>query len=242
MIKVTATEVKNNFGKYIRLAAKEDIIITKNGKEVGRLSATKEEYEDDCEDSVIREDSSAYSFEKKKMSYEKFLEIREKSDEHEQYEYIDGEIYLLASPKVIHQQILLELTLIFGNWFKGKKCTPAFAPFDIELQRNAKKRNMVQPDLMVICDLEEKTAEDGFYKGVPTLAVEVISGSSRGHDYIKKMDLYMECGVQEYWIVDPENQEIHTYLFKDRKLAKNKTHTFKDQIKSLYFEDFSFTL
>lgn len=36
---VTSTEIKNNFGKYIRLAAKEDIIITKNGRKVGRLAA-----------------------------------------------------------------------------------------------------------------------------------------------------------------------------------------------------------
>ncbi|NJD01092.1 MAG: type II toxin-antitoxin system Phd/YefM family antitoxin [Ruminiclostridium sp.] len=242
MIKVTATEVKNNFGKYIRLAAKEDIIITKNSKEVGRLTSMQKEYEDDGMDSVFREGSTAYSFETKKISYEKFLEIRKKSDEHERLEYIDGEIYYLASPKITHQQILYDLAVIFYNWFKGKKCTPAIAPFDIELQRSAKKRNMVQPDLMVICDLDEKTGEDGFYKGVPTLVVEVISKSSRGHDYIKKMDLYMECGVQEYWIVDPENQEIHTYLFKDKNLAKNKAYTFKDQIKSLYFEDFSLTL
>jgi len=240
MIKVTATEVKNNFGKYIRLAAKEDIIITKNSKEVGKLTSIKEEYEDDGVDFMIREGSNAYSFDKKKISYEKFLEIREKSDE--RYEYIDGEVYLLSSPKVTHQQILYELAVIFHNWFKGKKCTPAFAPFDIELKRNAKKRNMVQPDLMVICDLEEKTGEDGYYKGVPTLVVEVISESSKSKDYVKKMDLYMSCGVHEYWIVDSANQEIHTYLFKDEKLAKNKTHTFKDRIKSFYFEDFSFTL
>ena len=240
MIKVTATEVKNNFGKYIRLAAKEDIIITKNGKEVGRLTSIEEEDEDDCLGSMAREDSTAYSFDKKKISYEKFLEIRERSDE--RYEYIDGEVYLLASPKVTHQQILYELAVIFYNWFKGKKCTPAFAPFDIELNRDAKKRNMVQPDLMVICDLEEKTGEDGFYKGVPALVVEVISESSKSKDYIKKMDLYMSCGIHEYWIVDQINQEVHTYFFKDKKLSRNKTYTFKDQIKSFYFEDFSFTL
>ncbi|MEN6314804.1 MAG: type II toxin-antitoxin system prevent-host-death family antitoxin [Clostridiaceae bacterium] len=240
MIKATATEVKNNFGKYIRLAAKEDIIITSNGREVGKLTAIQEDDDDDGLYTTFREDSAAYSFEKKKISYEKFLKIREKSEE--RYEYIDGEIYLLASPKVKHQQIIYELAVIFHNWFKGKKCTPALSPFDIELNRNAKKRNMVQPDLMVICDLEEKMGEDGFYKGVPALMVEVVSESSKSKDYIKKMDLYMACGVHEYWIVDPVNQEIHIYLFEDKKLSKNKTYTFKDEIKSFYFEGFSFTL
>jgi prevent-host-death family protein len=34
---ITATEFKTNIGKYLKLAAKEEIIITKNGKRVARL-------------------------------------------------------------------------------------------------------------------------------------------------------------------------------------------------------------
>lgn len=34
---VTATEFKANFGKYLDLAAKEDIFITKNGKTVVKV-------------------------------------------------------------------------------------------------------------------------------------------------------------------------------------------------------------
>jgi len=35
---ITATEFKTNLGKYLDLAATEDIIITKNGKKIGRLT------------------------------------------------------------------------------------------------------------------------------------------------------------------------------------------------------------
>lgn len=35
---ITATELKNNLGKYLMLAATEDIFITKNGKLVAKLS------------------------------------------------------------------------------------------------------------------------------------------------------------------------------------------------------------
>ncbi len=34
---ITATELKNNLGKYLRLAETEDILITKNGKVVAKL-------------------------------------------------------------------------------------------------------------------------------------------------------------------------------------------------------------
>ena len=35
---ISATELKNNLGKYLMLAATEDIFITKNGKVVAKLS------------------------------------------------------------------------------------------------------------------------------------------------------------------------------------------------------------
>lgn len=38
IMSITATELKNNLGKYLQLASKEDIYITRNGKVVARLS------------------------------------------------------------------------------------------------------------------------------------------------------------------------------------------------------------
>ena len=36
---ITATEFKNNIGKYLVLAAREDIFITKNGKTIAKLTS-----------------------------------------------------------------------------------------------------------------------------------------------------------------------------------------------------------
>lgn len=36
---VTATELKTNLGKYLELAAIQDIFITKNGKNIARLTS-----------------------------------------------------------------------------------------------------------------------------------------------------------------------------------------------------------
>jgi prevent-host-death family protein len=36
---VSATEFKNNLGKYLTLALKEDIFITKNGKKIAKLTS-----------------------------------------------------------------------------------------------------------------------------------------------------------------------------------------------------------
>jgi len=40
---ITATEFKKNIGKYLSYANDEDIIITKNGKSVAKLSSAKQE-------------------------------------------------------------------------------------------------------------------------------------------------------------------------------------------------------
>ena len=36
---VTATEFKSNLGKYLKLAARQDIFITRNGKNIARLTS-----------------------------------------------------------------------------------------------------------------------------------------------------------------------------------------------------------
>ncbi|GHU86704.1 hypothetical protein FACS1894198_7010 [Clostridia bacterium] len=40
---VTATEFKNNIGRYLSLVSMEDIFITKNGKNVDKLSSAKQD-------------------------------------------------------------------------------------------------------------------------------------------------------------------------------------------------------
>jgi len=43
MLVTTATDFKNNIGKYLILVANQDIVITKNGKNVAKLSSTKQD-------------------------------------------------------------------------------------------------------------------------------------------------------------------------------------------------------
>ena len=40
---VTATEFKNNIGRYLSIVTDEDILITKNGKNIARLTKTTQD-------------------------------------------------------------------------------------------------------------------------------------------------------------------------------------------------------
>ncbi|GEL78731.1 Uma2 family endonuclease [Tenuibacillus multivorans] len=146
-------------------------------------------------------------------------------------------IYLLASPKTAHQYTVTKLLAIFYNFFEGSECTPFVAPYDIELKRTPDQINMVQPDLMVICDLEEQLGDDDYYKGVPSLMVEVLSKSTRKKDLILKLDLYMSCGVKEYWIVNPDNKELTMYHFEDQSINDLKTYKNNDKAQSFIFDE-----
>ena len=234
-MKVNSTELQNNFGKYLMLAAQQDIIITRNGREIAKLTAIREGVEQgDTLPAAVLEKAEAYSYGGRKATYEEFLELTR--DTEDRYEYIDGEIYLLASPKTAHQAALTELFGIFYNWFQGKGCTPFVAPYDITLRRHAENINVVQPDIMVICDLEEKLGEDDYYKGVPSLVVEILSEGTRSKDLIKKLDLYMSCGVEEYWIANPINKEVTVYLFADNNISSHLTYRKTETAQSCFFE------
>jgi Uma2 family endonuclease len=220
---VTSTEMQNNFGKYLMLAAQEDIVVTRNGMAIAKLSAVGEALPvPSAKPDTVYESLESYSYGGRKATYEEFAQLTR--DGETRYEYIDGEIYLQASPRTAHQYALTELFGLFFNWSRGKNCRPFAAPYDITLSRRAENINVVQPDLMMICDLEDHLNEKDYYMGVPALVVEIISESSKSMDMLKKFDLYMSCGVREYWIVNPLNREITIYLFEDRNISKNITY------------------
>ncbi len=238
MLKVNSTELQNNFGKYLLLAQDQDILITRNGQEVAKLSALvsrkKENFGHVAEEAL----SSGYGL--RKATYEEFLELTKDSEE--RYEYIDGEIFLLSSPKNYHQLVLGEIYGAFFIFFQGKTCIPMVAPYDITITRSEDSINVVQPDVMVICDLSEQLDDDGYYKGVPKLVVEILSESTRRNDLIKKLDLYMAGGVEEYWVADKKNKTMIIYTFKAHDFNEHITYRAPEKALSITFPGLSVDL
>jgi len=232
---VNATDLKNNLGKYLREAMREDIIVVSNGRKVALLKAY-DEYNDSVAETalMLKERAVAYSSYPRKATYEEYLKLTENSEE--RYEFIDGEIYYLASPKTGHQTALGELHFIFASWFHNKTCRPMLAPYDITLRRHADDINVVRPDLTVICDLDEHLNEKGYYMGVPALAAEILSKSTRSKDSIKKMDLYLNTGVREYWIVNPFNHEISIYRFAEGQMIDSRNYRSGETAASYIFD------
>lgn len=215
-MKVPSTKVQNNFGKYLKyVEANEEIIVTKSGKNTARILPY---YDTD----PVREKQSEYQSSSDLVTYDEFLELAAESEQ--RFELIDGVIYNLASPTYKHQHAVHELHGTFYNWFKGKKCVPLTSPFDVTLVKEQTNICVVQPDIVVICD-KENLDEKNKYQGTPTLVVEVLSPSTRSKDMLTKLELYKQCGVKEYWIVDPMNEHVLIYTLESNEITDNKTYS-----------------
>ncbi len=200
---VTATEFKTNLGKYIDYVLENhEVVITKNGKKAVRLTPYITEIERYY---TVKENALDYQYGGKKVSYEEFMEIYEKSEL--RMEYINGEIVLLASPDTFHQDISGNLYVHLRAYLKGKPRKVFFAPVDVHFyKKELKTPDVMQPDLMIACDLEDTVNEKGRYMGTPTLCIEIISKSTRSKDMVDKLNTYMLSGVREFWIVDPNKR------------------------------------
>ncbi|MCL6614247.1 MAG: type II toxin-antitoxin system prevent-host-death family antitoxin [Firmicutes bacterium] len=229
---ISATELKRNLGKYLSLVEEQnDVVITKNGSKIARLTP----YVTDLEDYFLARDKALdYQYGGKKISYEEFMEIYEKTTL--RMEFINGEIHLLASPDIWHQEILGRLYVMFNEYFQGKQCRVFFAPFDVHFQkREIKEPDVMQPDLLVACDLANNVTDKGRYMGTPALVLEILSDGTRSKDMIDKLNTYRLSGVREYWIVDPRQENIMVYSFHDCEIDRYRTFEGGETARSLIF-------
>jgi len=235
-IVITATELKSNLGKYLDMIMdKKEVVITKNNKKIGRLTPYITEIEDYF---MVKENAHDYVYGGKKVSYEEFMQIYEKSNL--RMEFINGEIYLLSSPSSFHQDALANLYVIFREYFKDKECKVFIAPFDVHFHKKGLSvPDVMQPDIIVACDYKTAINEKGRYSGIPSLVVEILSDSTRSKDMIDKLNTYMLSGVREYWIVDIKNKCVYIYSFTDYCIENMKSFEYDETALSFTFKGLS---
>ena len=125
-------------------------------------------------------------------------------------ELIGGKFVAMSPrPSVNHNHVSFNIARIFADYLKGKRCTPFADGVDLYLT----DEDRFIPDMMVVCD-PDKVKADGVY-GAPDLVVEVLSPSTAQYDRGRKMKVYAQCGVREYWIVSPEARSVDVYLLEE---------------------------
>ena len=165
--------------------------------------------------------------------------------EGERWEIIEGTAYMCAAPNRAHQKVSSIIGGMLYVYLQDKTCEYYAAPFDVRLpkekQNDKETENVVQPDIVVICDISK--LDDKGCKGAPDFIIEILSPSSLSVDYITKLHLYEKHGVREYWIVHPVDKVVMVYLLnKKGKYEMPVIYMQTDKIKVSIFDELTINL
>lgn len=151
----------------------------------------------------------------------------------ERAELIDGELYMMAAPGRVHQELVHFFDRTIGNYIQSKNgyCKIYPAPFAVFL--NSDNLTYVEPDVSIICD-KGKLTDEGC-NGAPDWIIEIVSPSSKRMDYYIKLFKYRAAGVREYWIVDPTKKRVMVYNFEYDAVEE---YAFSDKVKAGIYDDF----
>ncbi|MFN3851018.1 MAG: Uma2 family endonuclease [Spirosomataceae bacterium] len=170
----------------------------------------------------------------KRISVQEFRQMEFDDNDTFLYELIEGEMIKKSAPKPIHQRLSMRLSRAISNFIFGKNIGELFAaPIDVFLN----EYNAVQPDLVFVSAQNQQIITDDGIVGVPDLVVEIISPSSVIRDRVDKKNLYERIGVKEYWIIDPQYQDIEVYTIQNNRYELLSGVTmFEGEFKSNAFE------
>ena len=152
------------------------------------------------------------STQKIKFTYQDYLLL---PDDGKRYEIIEGEMYMTPSPSLRHQDILRELFRKIDQYVLENRLGVVYvAPCDVIFSDS----NIVQPDLIYISKENRDIIKKQNINGTPDLLIEITSPKTKKRDLVFKKRLYAKFGVEEYWIVYPDEEKIEVYCLGDSKL------------------------
>jgi Uma2 family endonuclease len=133
-------------------------------------------------------------------------------DDGHRYELLDGALIVTPAPSTRHQSVAGQLFLLLHAAVPDDHVV-LFAPLDVVLANDT----VLQPDLLV-APRAAFTARD--LPRAPTIAVEILSPSTRRIDLLVKHDRYRSAGCEAYWVVDPEEPAVVAWLLEDGDYAE----------------------
>jgi|SRR2546428_6017566 len=129
------------------------------------------------------------------------------------YEIHDGELCVTPAPSFEHQIILSNLLRVLFR--QVPDVAPGLilpAPTDVILADRPDETTIVQPDILYIAPERMALTSRRGIEGGPTLAVEILSPSTRTIDRGTKRRLYARYGVPCLWLVDPDARAVEAFV------------------------------
>jgi Uma2 family endonuclease len=155
------------------------------------------------------------------------------------YEIIDGELFMTRAPRWQHQRTADKICTVLNIWSDETGLGEATTAPGIVFS----DADNVIPDVVWVSKgrLETLLDEAEHLTGAPELIVEVLSPgeTNQRRDREVKLKLYASQGVQEYWIINCQLQQVQIYRRQQGTLKLAQTLFATDQISSPLLPGFS---
>lgn len=128
------------------------------------------------------------------------------------HELLDGEHVVTPAPALRHQRAVTYLLQgLMASLSEADRAEVLTSPADIVLN----PRTLVQPDIFVSRRDPDDPPENWTDVGIPLLAIEILSPSTAARDRGRKRKLYLDTGVEDYWIVDLDAEVVERWRAGD---------------------------
>ena len=136
-------------------------------------------------------------------------------DDLKHYEIIDGEVIPVASPRLKHQAIVMQLIERILPFVATKRLGKLLtAPFDFVIRRAPVRTR--QPDLFFLSRERlhdwAQLQEQPRLEFAPDLVIEILSPSDTYTYWSEKLQDYFALGVPEVWLVDVDKRAIQVQV------------------------------
>ena len=160
------------------------------------------------------------------MTYDQYCLLPE---DRNQYELFDGALVMTPSPSARHQQIVRRLLGRVSAYVEANSLGEVFvSPLDTIFDQYT----VLQPDILYITRERLPEVLKERIEGAPNLVIEVLSPTTIERDRRRKLAVYSQFGVGEYWIVDPEAQTIEVYARERDQLRLTRTFSTSQNLES----------
>lgn len=127
-------------------------------------------------------------------------------------ELVQGEIIEMSVPGMRHGVVGMAVGFLLMLWNRahGERW---FVSTEAGVLTGRDPDTVRGPDAFVIAKsrLPDQAVLPGFLELAPELCVEVLSPHDLWKDVIAKVDEYLQAGVLEVWVIDPEEFSVHVY-------------------------------
>lgn len=145
---------------------------------------------------------------KERYTYAGYLRI----EDAKRYEVYEGFLAMVPAPSTEHQRISSEIEFNLKRFVKENDLGDIFhAPTDVVLAEDI----VLQPDILYISRDRLDIIKTQAVMGPPDLVIEIASPSTAFYDTVKKREIYQRYGVNEFWLVFPEEKAIEVMTLED---------------------------